>query len=151
MSFDEKKFKNIYRNIYYFSKFCQLVSFLIFLFQFSSAYSITMLFPFLPFMVEFLLPQIDPASIGQYHNWLTLVITLFALTGKYAGIIASSMFFGRFVGRLIFPSIHSSIHSSLSYTQLYLGYIIRFMGASSSSYYQYNSIRIIVFKFWVQC
>ena len=38
------------------------------------------------------------------------MITLFALTGKYAGIIASSMFFGRFVGRFVFPSIHSSIH-----------------------------------------
>ena len=38
------------------------------------------------------------------------MITLFALTGKYAGIIASSMFFGRFVGRFVFPSIHSSIY-----------------------------------------
>ena len=105
-------------------------------FQFNSAFSITMLFPFLPFMVEFLLPQIDPASIGQYHNWLTSVITLFTLTGKYAGIIASSMFFGRFTGRFVLSSIRSSsINSSLSYTQLYLGNVIRFMGTSSSSYY----------------
>ncbi|CAI7992238.1 Protein ZINC INDUCED FACILITATOR-LIKE 1 [Geodia barretti] len=52
-----------------------------FLALFSSAYSITMLFPFLPFMVQFLLPQVEEENIG-----------------KYAGFIASSMFLGRFFG-----------------------------------------------------
>ena len=33
--------------------------------QFSSAYSITMLFPFLPFMTRFLRPDVDEASISE--------------------------------------------------------------------------------------
>ena len=36
--------------------------------QFASAYSITMLFPFLPFMIEFLLPRVKEEDIGQSHT-----------------------------------------------------------------------------------
>lgn len=32
--------------------------------QFASAYSVTLLFPFLPFMVEFLLPEVEEEDIG---------------------------------------------------------------------------------------
>eukprot|EP00731_Ephydatia_muelleri_P025353 Em0017g436a len=55
---------------------------------FSSAYSITMLFPFLPFMTRFLRPDVDEASIS-----------------KYAGIVAASLFAGRFFGSYIWGAI----------------------------------------------
>lgn len=58
---------------------------------FGSAFAITMLFPFLPFMIKFLIPQLDEESVG-----------------KYAGIVASSMFFGRFLGSYIWGSIADS-------------------------------------------
>ena len=68
------------------------------LLQFASAFSITMLFPFLPFMVEFLLPQIDVSSVGKQNRALKHVFLKLS-TGKYAGMIASAMFLGRFFGR----------------------------------------------------
>lgn len=55
---------------------------------FSSGYSITMLFPFLPFMTKFLRPDLDEISIS-----------------KYAGIVAASLFAGRFFGSYIWGAI----------------------------------------------
>ena len=42
-------------------------SLVVFLLQFSSAFAVTMLFPYLPFMVEFLLPHLkdDQTSVGR--------------------------------------------------------------------------------------
>ncbi|XP_064400477.1 uncharacterized protein LOC135346696 [Halichondria panicea] len=66
------------------------IYFAAFLAMFSSAFSITMMFPFLPFMVEFLLP------------WLLENETQVA---TYAGIIASAMFVGRTIGSYIWGAI----------------------------------------------
>ena len=34
--------------------------------QFSSSYAITMMFPFAPFLVRFLLPQVDETDVGKH-------------------------------------------------------------------------------------
>ncbi len=42
--------------------------------QLTSSFSITMLFPFLPFLVEFLLPELDETAIGMFRTrtwWAT--------------------------------------------------------------------------------
>ena len=59
-----------------------------------------MLFPFLPFMVQFLLPDIDASSIGELLlNLLYSDTYIYHTIGKYAGMVASAMFLGRFIGR----------------------------------------------------
>ncbi|KAL5479629.1 hypothetical protein EMCRGX_G023177 [Ephydatia muelleri] len=64
----------------------------IFLSSFSNAYVIAMLYPFLPFMVGFLLPNIDEASIS-----------------KYAGIVATAFYIGRLVGSYVWGGIADCI------------------------------------------
>ncbi|XP_065902795.1 uncharacterized protein [Dysidea avara] len=53
----------------------------LFTIMFSVGFTITMVFPYLPFMVKFLLPHVEDRNIG-----------------RYAGFLASSMYFGRFCG-----------------------------------------------------
>ena len=54
--------------------------------QFSNAYASTMLFPFIPFMVQFLLPQVDKASIGKIMEFMS------KFTIKYVKWLVACMF-----------------------------------------------------------
>ena len=73
------------------------------LFQFSSSFAITMMFPFAPFLVKFLLPNVKETDVGKLvvnfifvnHMLAYVIISV----GNYVGILAAAMFFGRFLAR----------------------------------------------------
>ena len=56
--------------------------------QFSSSYAITMMFPFAPFMVKFLLPYLDETDVGKFSGASELPA---ALTGSYYSWLVCSV------------------------------------------------------------
>ncbi len=61
-----------------------------------------MVFPFLPFMMEFLIPKLqdDQKSVGKGNTVLLQeVMNSYSFVGKYVGFVGSSLYFGRMLGR----------------------------------------------------
>ena len=70
------------------------------LFQFSSSFAITMMFPFAPFLVKFLLPNVKETDVGKLVvNFISMLAYVIISVGNYVGILAAAMFFGRFLAR----------------------------------------------------
>ncbi|XP_065902788.1 uncharacterized protein [Dysidea avara] len=85
----------------------------------SGSLSITLIYPYLPFMVKFLLPDIEDRNIG-----------------RYAGFLASSMYFGRFCGSYFWGWVADarSKKTILMYSGICMAFSSFFFGFSVNFY-----------------
>ena len=77
----------------------------VFCMQFSTSFSYTMVFPILPFMVEFLLPEIEIVSIGKSritHNFNNAIIITIYYYHYFLSVLSQ--------GNMLVPSL---LHSFL--------------------------------------